>query len=210
MKTHTQPSVNAAWSARFVAYFVVVTSLMVTASAPSGTKNIDPKNFEILGISLGSSSIEDVKRILGPAPERPSTDGQNTVMCYASPGNDRTILEFEIWTDPIEFRLFQGSSPEVERCASSSNISHSLSTTRGLKLGMIQRQVITLLGRPPKRHRNHFLYESSHLRPLTPEERKRAKETYPAPKTVEVYEKIDVEFRRSAVVRIDTVRSESW
>jgi len=116
MKTHAQPSANAAWSAGFVAFFVVVTSLMVTASALSGTKKIDPKNFKILGISLGSSSIEDVKRILGPAPEWPSTDGQNTVMCYASPGNDRTILEFEIWTDPIEFRLFQGSTQEATVC----------------------------------------------------------------------------------------------
>ena len=209
MKTQTRLPANSSWFAG-IGVFVVVTSLIVTASTPTGTKKIDPKNFEILGISLGSSSIEDVKRILGPAPERPSTDGQNTVVCYASPGNDKAILEFEIWTDPIEFRLFQGSTQEAERCASSPNISHSLSTTRGLKLGMSQRRVITILGRPPKSHGNHFLYESSHLRPLTREERKRAKETYPAPKTVEVYEKIDIEFSKSAVVRIDAVRSESW
>src|SRR5947208_1447470 len=120
MKTHTEPSANGAWLVGLVAISVVVTSLIATASAPGGTKKIDPKNFEILGIRLGSSSIEDVKRILGPAPERPSTDPENTVMCYASPGNDRTILEFEIWTDPIEFRLFHGSTQELERCASSS------------------------------------------------------------------------------------------
>jgi len=51
-----------------------VTSLSVTASAPGKAGKIDPKNFEILGISLGRSTIEDVKRILGPAPERTSTD----------------------------------------------------------------------------------------------------------------------------------------
>jgi hypothetical protein len=210
MKTHTQPSVDAACSARFVAFFVVVTSLILTASTPIGTQKIDPKNFGILDISLSSSSIDDVKRILGPAPERSSTDGQNTVMCYASQGNDKTILEVEIWTGPIEFRLFLGSPQQRKRCASSSKISYSLSTASGLKLGMSQRRVILILGRPSKRHGNHFVYESPHLRPLTPEEQKRAKETYPAPKTVEVYEKLDVEFRRSAVVRIDAVRSESW
>jgi hypothetical protein len=209
MKTHTKSSVNPARFAGTGVFFVVLTSLIVTASARGGAEKIDAKNFEILGISLASSTIEEVKHILGPASERTSTNPGNTVMCYAAPGNGRTILEFENWTDPTEFRLFHGSTEEVALCALSPKISDSLSTASGLKLGMSQRQVVTILGRPPKRHGNRVLYESPRLRPLTFEERKRANETYPVPKTVEVYEKIDIDFRRSAVVRIDAVRSES-
>jgi len=42
------------------------------------------------------------------------------------------------------------------------------------------------------------------------EERKRARESNPVPKTVEVYEKIAIQLSKSTVIRIDAVHSESW
>jgi hypothetical protein len=210
MKTHIQSSASSIRFAGLVAFFVAASSFIVTASTLGRVAKIDPKNFEILGIRLGSSTIGDLKHILGSAPERQSIDSANTVMCYASLGSDRTVLEFENWTDPIEFRFFHGSLHEVARCATSPKISDSLSTASGLKLGMTQQQVVMILGQPHRMYGNHYSYESSFLRPLTPEERKRAKATHPVPKTMEVYEKIDLQFNGSKVIRIDAVYSETW
>ncbi len=54
---------------------------------------------------------------------------------------------------------------------------------------------------------DHCTYESSHDRPLTPEEIKRYKDAFYAPPAqISVYEKIDLRFSQSALVRIEVIR----
>ena len=172
---------------------------------------MDPRNFEVLGIRLGTSTVGDIKQILGPAPENRSQDPENSIICYASRESDRTILEFENWTDPMEFRLFRGSPEEVKRCALSDHVSASVSTASGLRLALSRSQVLALLGQPTKVQGSHLLYEFSDLRPLNKNEQERASKVHPSPTSVEVYEKIDLQFTAaSAVTKIDIIYSESW
>lgn len=190
------------------------TAFVVGATGGREAREFNPKTFEVLGIRLGSSGIEDVERILGPAPEREAKDPEDSVRCYVSTGPDRTVVEFENWiNDLIEFRIFQGSAEMVSRCTATNRIPDSLSTGNGLKLGMNRSQVIVLLGRPSKIRGDYFEYESSYLRPLTTKEAKRASELYPAdsrPDAVEVYEKLEFRFRGSKVVLLDATHSETW
>lgn len=171
---------------------------------------IDPGNFEIAGIRLGTSTIQDLERILGPARATKAKDPENSLMCYASSEPDRTVLQFENWTDPIEFRLFKGSTELLKGCLRTEQVSSSIATASGLRLGLVGDQVLALLGQPTKVHSSHWLYESSTVRPLTPEEKTRASKLKSPPTSVEVYEKVDLEFTNSKVTRIDVVRSESW
>jgi hypothetical protein len=179
---------------------------VVYAQAPK----IDASNFEILGIRLGTSTIEDLTQTLGQAPAMKAKDPENSLVCYASSGPDRTVLEFENWTDPIEFRLFKGSPELVKECLPTDGVSASISTTSGLRLGLTRDQVVAILGQPQKIRAGHWSYESSTVRALMTDEKARASKLKSPPSSVEVYEKIDFEFTNSVVTKIDIVRSESW
>jgi hypothetical protein len=179
---------------------------VVSAHGPK----LDPGNFEILGIRLGTSTIEDLKQSLGQAPVTKANDPENSLMCYASPGPDRTVLEFENWTDPIEFRLFKGSAELVKGCLPTDRVSASISTTSGLRLGLGRDQVVAILGQPKKIQAGRWSYESSMVRPLTTDEKARAAKLKSSPSSVEVYEQINLEFANSALIKIDAIRSESW
>src|SRR5215471_18793430 len=120
-------------------------------------------------------------------------------MCYVSNGPDRTVLQFENWTDPIEFRLFKGSTELVKECLSTDRVSASISTASGLKLGMGRDRITALLGQPQKVETGHWSYESSTVRSLTVDEKTRASKLKSPPSSVEVFEKIDLEFADSVV-----------
>ncbi len=210
MNNHTRLSTYLHPRRAAVVVASVLASVIFVASAPHRVRTIDLSNFQILGITLGDSSIEDIKRKIGPASEMPAKDPENSVMCYVSPGNHPTTLEFENWTEPIEFRLFQTSEQRATQCTVSRKVSKSLSTGSGLRLGMDRRRVVQILGRPYRIKGTHFVYESTYTRSLKPEEQKRATKVTPLPKTMEVYERIDLQFDGSSVIRIDAVRSEAW
>jgi hypothetical protein len=187
-------------------------ALLGLGSASTKARKFDLKNFEILGITLGRSTREDVDRILGPAKDSPALNPEEAVRCYASPESDRTILQLQNWMgDVIGFRLFRGTTEEVSRCALTSRISDSISTNSGLRLGISRRQVINLLGSPTKRGANLLSYQSAFLRALTTEERKLAQKSYHVPpEAVEVCEKIEFRFKGSKVVAVEAVRNETW
>jgi len=152
---------------------IALASCIVGVAYAHQEPKIDPGNFEILGLRLGTSTIGDLKQILGPATPTKAKDPENSLMCYASPGPDRTVLQFENWTDPIEFRLFKGSAELVKECLPTDRVSASISTASGLRLGLGRDQVVALLGQPPKVKVGHWSYESSTVRPLTADEKAR-------------------------------------
>jgi hypothetical protein len=194
-----------------VAGLVSIIFSAATRAAPEGPK-LDSKNFEVLGIRLGGSEIGDVERILGPAPVRQAIHIEEASRCYASRANDWTILEFDNWlTNVVEFRIYQGSPQSINQCAKSSLVSNSLSTASGLKLGMSRREVVALLGPPSKMEGDDLIYESSSDRPPTPEEVKRFNDGFSTPPSlINIYERIDLEIRRSKLVRVDVARGEDW
>lgn len=182
-----------------------------TRAAPEGHK-LDSKNFEVLGIRLGDSEIGDVERILGSAPVRQATHIEEGSSCYASRANDRTVLEFDNWlTNVVEFRFYQGSTQSLSQCAKSSLVSNSLSTASGLRLGMSRSEVLALLGPPSKMQGDDLIYEFSYDRPPTPEEVKRFNANFSAPPAlINIYEKLDLEVRKSKLIRVDAARGKDW
>jgi hypothetical protein len=182
--------------------------LRVLRRAGPSAEKFAPQNFEVLGITLGTSELTDLGRILGPGTSRETPDHEGLVTCYCSPGDDRTVLEFDSWVGTIvEFRFFQGSPQKVSQCAESRLVSKSLATRSGLKLGMGRSEVTTLLGAPTKTQEDHFIYESSYDRLATPEEVKQSNDAFaPLPALISVYEKIDLRFGSGKVVRVEVLR----
>ncbi len=208
MTTHLSSRANMML---LVGGLVSILFFVLTGALAEGQK-LDPKNFEVLGIRLGSSEVADVERILGTAPVKQARHIEEASRCYASPENGGTILEFDNWlTGVVEFRFYQGSTQSISRCAQSRLVSSSLSTASGLKLGMGRSEVVALLGPPTKMQEDRLTYESSYDRPPTPEEVTRFIDGFSTPPAlISVYEKIDLRFRRSKLVRVDVVRDRYW
>jgi hypothetical protein len=193
----------------------VVLWLLITngvAGAAAG-KRIAVENREILGITLGRSTTDDVKRVLGPAPiQELPPQGEMATSCYVSTGSDKTMLQFYVWFEPIRFRLSRSSATSDLSCTSSPLVSDKLGTRSGLKLGMLRDQVIKILGRPTKIDGGRLVYESSHDRPVTPDERKRRDKEGGPPwpvKSVHVDDRIVLEFVGSEVVSVDVLHNET-
>jgi hypothetical protein len=185
---------------------------LAEVDSPSEATKLAAETFQVLGITLGTSMVTDLGRVLGPAPFRVSADNEGTVSCYCSPGNARTLLEFRAWAGTIaEFRFSQGSPQTVNRCANSRLVSSSLATASGLRLGMSRRQIMALLGAPTRTRQDHFIYESIYDRPPTPEEVKHFNDAFYAPPAlINVHERVDVRFRGGKAVRVDVLRAQDW
>jgi hypothetical protein len=192
----------------FLLSVLVSAVLLAQVNPPAETGKLGPKNFEVLGITLGTSEFTDLQRILGPGTSRETPEHEGFVTCYCSPGDDRTVLEFDSWIGTmVEFRFFGGSPQEVTRCTKSRLVSKSLATASGVRLGMSRSEVMTLLGAPTKMQEGHFIYESSYDRLPTPEEVKHSNDAFgPLPALISVHEKIDLSFGRGKVVRVEVLR----
>ena len=190
---------------------LVLIAVVVGGGMPDEPKRFDARNFEILGVALGTSEDAELTPILGPAAAR-AKDPEESVRCYVSTGRDHTILEFVDWLGTlVQFRFFSGTSRAISRCASTSRVSDALATGSGLKLGMSRTEVVALLGQPTKVQRDDYVYLSVYDRPLTAQESQLAKSSYHSPpQAVEVYEKIEVKFNASRAALVDVVRSETW
>jgi len=184
--------------------------LLAQVNPPAETGKLAPQNFEVLGITLGTSEFTDLERILGPGTSRETPEHEGLVTCYCSPGNDRTVLEFDSWIGTVvEFRFFRGSLQKVSRCEKSKLVSKSLATASGVRLGMSRSEVTALVGTPTKMQGDHFIYQFSYDRPPTPEEVKHSRDAFtPPPALINVYGAIDFRFRGGRVVRVDVLRSE--
>lgn len=176
---------------------------------PQKPDALSSQNFEVLGITLGTSETADLKRILGPGTARETPERQGVVTCYCSLGNDGTVLEFDSWAGSIvQFRFYQGSPQEASRCRKSKLVSRSLATAEGVRLGMSRTEILTLLGEPTEKHEDHLFYELDYDRPPTPQELKQLWDaSAAAPASVNVYGEIDFRFRGGEVVRVNVRRA---
>jgi len=172
---------------------------------------LSSQNFEIVGIALASSEVEDLERVLGRRtfPDTPSPDREGVQSCYCSPGNDRTVLQFDTWIGTVvEFHFFQGSRRLVSRCTKSRRISRSLATASGVRLGMSRREAIALLGKPANSGEDLLEYELDYNRSPTPEELKQSRDAFVEPPAlINIYGYIKLSFRNKRVVRVDALRN---
>ncbi len=103
----------------------------------SETRRVSPANLRILGITLGSSTTEDIKRILDPAADTLAVQNELSQICYASSGFDGSILEFVMWGEmPVRFGFFRAHPGSSTRCTRTSRISDGLETEGVVRLGM--------------------------------------------------------------------------
>jgi hypothetical protein len=191
---------------------VASAGILAGVHSPAEARKLAAESFQVLGITLGTSEVTDLERVLGPGTSRETPEHEGLVTCYCSPGSDRTVLEFDSWVGTIvEFRFFQGSPQMVSRCAKSRFVSNSLATASGLRLGMSRSQIMALLGTPTEVREDRFIYDSTYDRPPTPEEVKHFNDAFYAPPAlINVHERVDIGFRGGRVVRVDVLRAKGW
>ena len=194
-------------------YMLLAVALTLRATGDDGmASQISAKNFEIAGITLGLSTDHDVEQILGAAPAVDTPDHEGARRCYLSASGDGTVLEIESWVGTvIQFRL--GSRPNATevRCARSSLVSRKIATGKGLKLGLLRKQVISILGTPKAVRGPRLEYEQSLDRPLTAREKLRLKGSRPPwdVKSVHVMNRIEIVLSDGKVTSICVLHNET-
>ena len=179
--------------------------LLLATGQEGMAKQISTKNFEIAGITAGVTTDHDVERILGRSPAMDTPDHEGARRCYLSASRDGTVLEIESWVGTvIEFRLESRPDATEDRCVKSPSVSRRLATGAGLKLGLVRKQVIAILGQPNADKRSRLVFEQSFDRPLTPREKARLKQGAPPwdVKSAHVMDRIEVGFSGGKVVSI--------
>ena len=199
---------------RWMVLFLMSTSCISSlgGDGASRRRGITPEDETILSITLGKSTAEDVTRTLGVAPAREtSLDHEISTSCYL--GKDGTVLEFSYWVgEPIEFRLAIAPDEGSARCADSALVSRELATASGLKLGLSKQQVIRKMGSPSRKSAGRYVYAVTIERPPTAEETSRFKTKGGPPwevETIQITQKIEIVFRKTKVVSIRVVHSET-
>jgi hypothetical protein len=192
---------------------VVAMALFLRLTGDEGmAQEINTKNFEIAGITLGVSTGQDVEQILGPAPRVDTPDHEGVRSCYLSAAGDGAVLEIESWVGSvIQFRLDSRPNATEVNCAKSPLVSRKLATGTGLKLGLLRKQVIAILGQPTAVKGARLEYEESFDRPLTTQEKLRLKQSGPPwdVNSIHVMNRIYLTLSEGKVVSISVLHNET-
>jgi len=140
-----------------------------------GKLQLSKADVTILGLTIGTTSLKDVKAKLGQTGSLP-THGRSTTICYVSPtdgtvltfgasgmGGFEDVTEFEIWSREAKF-------PSVSACTPQKLISHSLTTASGIRLGLTAKQLSAIVGALPKSRNAVTQYQLSCRQKMTAEE----------------------------------------
>ena len=187
------------------------------------TKRVDVSDADaaILGLAISRASLKDVQAKLGKATiERVSRDEESdTAICYLSPA-DGTVLVFYSgamggWTDITHFALWSRAAmyPHRSQCTASTLVSQNVATASGLRLGLTQKQLEEIAGKPTKSGAVTSKYEYLCRRKMTADEINRFKDANNWDATSDAYfdrmSWINVRYARSLVSRIEVGRIES-
>jgi hypothetical protein len=128
----------------------------------------------ILGLTIGAS-LKAVQEKLGPAKSLPThgyASASNTI-CYVSPA-DGTVLTFGAgpmggFTDVTEFALWSGEEkfPNISMCSRSSLVSVALATESGIRLGLHETDLTTIVEKKPAARQNTASYDFLCARKMT-------------------------------------------
>ena len=143
---------------------------------PDGAIQEDVKRFtgtlpqsalHISGLVLDSSTFDDVKSVFGQTKSLPQTDDPHEAetICYVASGGSDIYLSFSAgWpeneTDKLtSFTLSQEKVRyKADKCNPSKMLTTEIATANGLRLGLTQADVETILGVPSKRTQTWMIY----------------------------------------------------
>lgn len=170
------------------------------------------RHREILGFTLGKSTLADVESKLGKSAARKCSreEEASKEVCYISAGKNQTRVVFEAgfsgsWKELDGYKVIAGSlqRPCYRQCPRASQVPGDVQTEGGLKLGLTREQLIALLG-PPKRTRgNKLSFEWQSRQAMTKEQQEAASKTFKSPVTdayYDVQDTIEVTLADSKVV----------
>lgn len=168
-------------------------------------------HLEVLGFTLGKSTLADVEAKLGKsAPRRCSPEEEaSKELCYLV-DNGQTTVVFEAgfsggWNLLDGYKLISSRLRRLcyRQCPRASQMINDVQTGSGLKLGLTRDELIALLG-PPKRIRgNKLTFEWESRQAMTKEQRNADSKTFNSPITDAYYDvqnTIEVTLTESRVV----------
>jgi hypothetical protein len=148
-----------------------------------GKLQLTTEDTTILGLTIGSASLKDVQAKLGGTPLLPRNGGASSsnTICFVSP-TDGTVLTFGAgpmggFVDVTEFSIWsrEAKFPNASACSPSKLVSHGLSTTSGIKLGLNDKQLSHIIGKRATARRTAMHYELWCRQKMTADEIKRFK-----------------------------------
>ena len=132
-------------------------------------------NRVLLDIELDKNSFEDVIAVLGKSSIYQYEDAN--AICYRSSSADPTVVQFEAgsagaWKYPTVFTVSVGPIKGVppRTCSRSRRVSRDVATASGLRLGLTEKEIEDILGKPTERHSSSLVYTSLGHRKMTDEE----------------------------------------
>ena len=151
---------------------------------PTQEREVPGSNFKIAGIALEENFFELAAKKLGRTTvvERGDAAGGREQACYVSLGAGKKIyLIFERGEVDYSFYLFSSGKPwdGRELCVASERVSLQTSTVSGLRLGLTQKQVIAILGKPSLQRKDQLVYSLHATKKLTEEELKLVRKNHP-------------------------------
>lgn len=182
-------------------------------SAQSQSSQKIARHLEILGFTLGKSTIADVQGKLGRSTVRRCSreEEASKEVCYMAGGKDQTRVVFESgfsggWKELDGYKVIAGSlksMPCYRQCPRASQLTSDIQTDGGLKLGLTREQVTSLLGAPQKIRGNKLTFQRQSQQAMTQEEKNAASKTFKRPATdayYDIQDTIEVKLSNSKVV----------
>ncbi len=141
-------------------------------------------NFQIAGISLAREQFDQIESKLGRAQivDRGDASSGRHQICYVSDENaGKVYLIFEAGEETLTFYLFRGGSDwnGIGYCAKSRQISTTLSTNSGLRLGISRSELEGILGKPDFIAGDRVVYSREFKQKTTNEEFEKLRHDYP-------------------------------
>jgi hypothetical protein len=159
---------------------IILMTCFLPSRSQEQAKRSPFRYLSLLGLRLGTNTIADVQVKLGKTlvGRCPDEEGGNNDVCYVSAGPDKTTVVFESgsvegWTARLDgFRVISGSrSLNCKlQCLASKAFGNSIATDGGLKLGLSQTEVLSLLGTPVKQTDVELSFEWQSKKRMTREE----------------------------------------
>lgn len=136
--------------------------------------DIPAENFQIAGFNLKTVTFQQVAAKLGKAKivERGDASIGRSQACYVSASESPTVhLIFEYAEDETLFYLFAGGADwnGSHFCVKSPQVSATLSTASGLRLGLSPGEVESILGKPDLITGGRYIYDRLVERKFTQE-----------------------------------------
>lgn len=157
-------------------------------------------HLNILGFTLGSTTLNDVQTRLGPTMARKCSQEEEapTELCYTSGESSQTTVVLEAgfsggWKELDGYPVIAaGFNPTCYRkCVRSSKEFGAPQSSGGLKLGMTRKQVIDLLGRPTRTRGNELKFEWQTRQAMTREQQEAESRSLNVPVTDPYFDVID-------------------